>query len=312
MRKHVFGVDVGGTTVKMGLFTEDGELLEKWEIPTRKEENGSYILRDVADSLLQKTKERSLQKEDILGVGVGVPGPVNSSGVILGAVNLGWKESFSIVEKMQEMTGFSCKASNDANVAALGEMWKGGGQGFRNLVLVTLGTGIGGGIILDGKIWNGTNGSGGEIGHIHLQDGEPLACNCGNHGCFEQYGSATGIVRLAQRYFDSHDVDSVLKNQKLSAKSIFDAAKDGDVAAQVIIEQYGEYLGKGLASIATIVDPEAFVIGGGVSKAGDILFSCIRPAFEKYVFLGSRNTKFTLASLGNDAGIFGAAGLLIL
>ncbi|MDD3369320.1 MAG: ROK family glucokinase [Lachnospiraceae bacterium] len=310
-KKYIFGVDVGGTTVKMGFFTVAGELLDKWEIVTRKEENGQYILPDIAESILTYLTTKQISKEEIAGIGIGVPGPVNDKGVIRGAVNLGWKGEFSVVDQMETLTGMPVKASNDANVAALGEMWKGGGQGYRNLILVTLGTGIGGGVILDGKIWTGTSGSAGEIGHIHVEDSEKEICTCGNYGCLEQYGSATGIVRLAKRYFEDHDVNSVLKTADISAKAIFDAVKAEDTAAVEIAKQFGEYLGKGLASIAAVVDPEAFVIGGGVSKAGEVIFEYVRPVFERNVFHACRSTAFCLATLGNDAGIYGAAKLVL-
>lgn len=310
MSKYVFGVDVGGTTVKMGLFDDGGKVLEKWEIPTRTEDSGKNILPDVAESIVKKMQEKKLTKEDVLGAGVGVPGPVDGEGVVHGAVNLGWSE-VDVEEMLSKLTGVSVKAGNDANVAALGEMWKGGGQGHKSLVAVTLGTGIGGGIIIDGKVLSGFTGAGGEIGHMHIVDNEPDACGCGNHGCLEQYGSATGIVRLANRTLAATDKDSVLRGRAISAKSVFDAVKDGDEVAIEVAKQFGEILGKGLAVIASIINPEVFVIGGGVSKAGEVLFEYIRPSFEKYVFAGSKTTGFVLATLGNDAGIYGAAKLVI-
>lgn len=310
MKKYCFGVDVGGTTVKIGLFDVEGNILEKWEIPTRTEDNGSQILPDIAKALQGKLDEKGISKDDVAGVGVGVPGPVDKDGIVHEAVNLGWGV-FSIKDTLQELCGLPVCAGNDANVAALGEMWKGGGQGYQNLVLVTLGTGVGGGIIINGKILNGATGAGGEIGHIHIQDGEEDACGCGNHGCLEQYASATGIVRLANRRLAQVQEASVLRERKISAKSVFDAVKAGDAVAIQIAEEFGEYLGKGLAAIACVVNPEAFVIGGGVSKAGDVLFTYIEENYKKYVFHGSRNAKFELATLGNDAGICGAAKLIL-
>lgn len=310
MKKYCFGVDVGGTTVKIGLFDKEGNILDKWEIPTRTEHNGSEILPDISKALEKKMEEKGLKKEDMVGVGIGAPGPIDKEGTVYEAVNLGWSV-FSIRDTLKALCGMPVRAGNDANVAALGEMWKGGGQGYLNLVLVTLGTGVGGGIIVNGEILNGATGAGGEIGHIHIQDGEEDACGCGNHGCLEQYASATGVVRLAGRILGSTDEDSVLRQGEVSAKAVFDAVKAGDAVAVRIAEAFGEYLGKGLAAIAGVVNPEAFVIGGGVSKAGNILFDYIEKNYKKYVFHGSKDAKFELATLGNDAGICGAAKLIL-
>ena len=311
MASYVFGIDVGGTTVKMGLFQNDGTVVDKWEIPTRTENGGEKVLPDIADAILGKMAEKDIDRKDVAGVGVGVPGPVDGQGIVHRAVNLGWGV-FNMEETMSGLLdGMVVKGGNDANVAALGEMWKGGGQGYSNLVAVTLGTGVGGGIIIDGKILTGATGAGGEIGHIHIQDGETDQCGCGNYGCLEEYASATGVVRLAGRTLAASDMDSVLRTGEVSAKTVFDAVKAGDALAISVAEQFGEYLGKGLAAIAGVVNPEIFVIGGGVSKAGEVLFQYIQPAYQKYVFHGSKDAKFALATLGNDAGIFGAAKLVL-
>lgn len=311
MASYVFGVDVGGTTVKMGLFNKDGEVIDKWEIPTRTENHGENILPDVAASIKEKMAQKSIAKEYVEGVGIGTPGPVEKNGVVHQAVNLGWPEMNMKEELTALLDGMRVEGGNDANVAALGEMWKGGGQGHKNLVAVTLGTGVGGGIIINGEIMTGATGSGGEIGHIHVEDNETEACNCGNFGCLEEYASATGITRLANRALQASDKDSVLRNGEVSAKTVFDAVKVGDELAIEVAKQFGEYLGKALGVIAAIVNPEIFVIGGGVSKAGDILFDYIRPSFERTAFHGSRNVIFALATLGNDAGIYGAARMLL-
>lgn len=311
MANYVFGVDVGGTTVKLGLFDISGNVLDKWEIPTRTENGGEKILPDIAASVQGKMAEKSISKEDVAGVGIGAPGPVDSEGIIHRAVNLGWDEMNLKKELSELLGGMYVEGGNDANVAALGEMWKGGGQGCKDLVAVTLGTGVGGGIIINGKVVTGANGSGGEIGHIHIEDHEEEPCNCGNYGCLEEYTSATGITRLANRKLKASDKDSVLRSGEVSAKTVFDAVKAGDELAVEVAQQFGEYLGKGLAMIAGVVNPEVFVIGGGVSKAGEVLFDYIRPAFDRYVFHGCRNTKFVLATLGNDAGIYGAAKLVL-
>lgn len=310
MSQYVFGVDIGGTTVKLGLFDVKGILLEKWEIPTRTEESGSHILPDVAESIKAKMDEKQIQAEDVAGVGVGAPGPIDSAGVVHKAVNLGW-DTFSIKVTLEEILHVPVMAGNDANVAALGEMWKGGGQGSKDLIVVTLGTGVGGGIIIDGKMLTGAVGAGGEIGHIHVEDNETEYCGCGNVGCLEQYASATGITRLANRRLQESSKDSILRGQEVSAKTVFDAVKEKDELAMEVAEEFGRYLGNGLAVVADVVNPEAIVIGGGVSKAGEILIDYIKPYYEKNVFHGSREVKFSLATLGNDAGIYGAAKLVL-
>lgn len=313
MSKYVFGVDVGGTTVKIGLFNALGDILDKWEIPTRTANGGEKILSDVADSIKDKMKEKNINKEDIGGVGLGAPGPIDAEGTVYGAVNLGWG-TFSIRDSLAELLDLPVKAGNDANVAALGEMWKGGGKGYKNLIAVTLGTGVGGGIIIEGDILSGTSGAGGEIGHIHVQDGETDVCGCGNTGCLEQYASATGIVRLAKRELAASSDSSILRNrpvEHLSAKAVFDAVKENDEVAIRVAEKFGEYLGKGLGVVAGVINPEIFVIGGGVSKAGDILFKFIKPYYDETVFKGCKDVEFALATLGNDAGICGAAKLVL-
>ena len=309
--RYCFGVDVGGTTVKLGFFDEEGNLLEKWEIPTRTEDHGKNILPDVAASILDKMKEREVSREEIAGVGIGAPGPIDAKGTVYVAVNLGWG-TFSLKNELQSLLNLPVEAGNDANVAALGEMWKGGGQGYSNVVAVTLGTGVGGGIIVDGKILSGATGAGGEIGHIHVMDDETEACNCGNCGCLEQYTSATGIVRLAKRRLAEDDKPSVLRESgNISAKTVFDAVKDGDELAIEVAERFGKILGKTLAGIAAVVNPEIFVIGGSVSKAGPVLLDYIQKNYTLYAFSGSRGALFALATLGNDAGIYGAAKLVL-
>ena len=310
MDKRIFAADIGGTTVKLGMFTIEGELLDKWEIDTRKENNGGFILPDIAASIKAKMESENIAKEDVIGIGVGAPGPVDKNGVIYKAVNLGWGV-LNIKEELEKLTGVTVMAGNDANVAALGEMWKGGGEGYSDLVVVTLGTGIGGGVIIDGRIVTGYKGAGGEIGHIHINDDETEVCGCGNKGCFEQYASATGIARLANRKLGSSNEDSVLRKYEINAKTVFDAVKAGDKLAMEIAEEFGEYLGKGLANVADVTNPEVFVIGGGVSKAGQVIIDYGQKNFKKYVFHACRDAKFVLAKLGNDAGIYGAAKLAL-
>jgi len=310
MGKYVFGVDVGGTTVKLGLLDVEGNIIEKWEIKTRKENNGEKILPDVAEAILGKLKEKNIDKSEVEGIGVGVPGPVDDNGTIHVAVNLGWGE-FNVNDELTKLTGIKSMAGNDANVAALGEMWKGGGQGYDDMIMVTLGTGVGGGIIVNGKILAGKTGAGGEIGHIHMQDGETRVCGCGKKGCLEQYASATGIAWLASQKLAAWTGATVLTKADTSAKAVFDGVKAGDALCIEVAKEFGTYLGKGLAVVASTVNPDAFVVGGGVSKAGEIIFDYVKPSFEKYVFKGAKNTKFLLATLGNDAGMYGAAKLVL-
>ena len=312
MKKYAFGVDIGGTTVKMGLFETMGTLLDTWEIPTRKQENGRYILPDIADAVESKMEEKKISRLDIEGIGMGVPGPVSPDGTVLKCVNLGWGV-FNVEEELNRLTGFKVKAGNDANVAALGEMWQGGGKGYRNLVMVTLGTGVGGGVIIDGKILPGTTGAAGEIGHIPMRDDETETCGCGMKGCLEQYASATGIVRLTRRYLEAHKDEHVFTMLKdnYTAKDIFDAAKLGDKIALAMVDEVGIMLGKALAATACVVNPEAFVIGGGMAKAGEILLNAIHKYYTEYAFHAARDVVFKEAELSNNAGIYGGVRLVL-
>ena len=309
--RYGFGVDVGGTTVKLAWFDEEGTLLHKWEIPTVTEGGGSAILPDIAKAVEGFLAENKIDKSQVIGIGVGVPGPVNDQGVVNRCVNLGWGV-LNVAQTLSELTGLPVRAGNDANVAALGEAWKGGGMGCDNMVLATLGTGVGGGIIIGGKPVSGAHGAGGEIGHIPLCKDETEPCGCGKFGCAEQYCSATGVVRVTKRYLDAHDTPSVLRDlETLTAKDIFDAAKAGDAAAQEALEQVYDLMGQFLASICCVADPEVVVLGGGVSRAGQPLLDGTRKYFDRYVFHASRNTRFALASLGNDAGAYGAFKLVL-
>lgn len=311
MSSYCFGIDIGGTTVKCGLFQTDGELCEKWEIVTRTEDNGKAILPDIADTILKKTEEKQISKEEIVGVGVGVPGPVIREREVAVAVNLHWGYTMLADELEALLGGIPVKVGNDANVAALGEMWKGGGEGTSSLIMATLGTGVGGGIIIDGKIVTGSHGAGGEIGHACVEPDEAESCNCGNHGCLEQMASATGIVRLANRILAECDEDTVLKKQKISAKSVFDAYKEGDAVAARIVDKFAGYLGNALAIFSCVVDPEVIVIGGGVSKAGQPLIDAVAKYFRRDAFITCKDTPIVLAKLDNDAGIYGAAKLVV-
>ncbi|MGV8981030.1 ROK family glucokinase [Clostridium sp.] len=311
MREYGIGIDIGGTTIKMGLFKVDGTLVEKWEIDTRKEENGKYILGDIASQIKNKLNKKGIHRHDVVGVGVGVPGPVSSDGTVLKCVNLGWGV-FNVEETLSEMLDLPVKAGNDANVAGMGEMWQGGGKGYKNVVMVTLGTGVGVGIIIDGNVISGTHGAGGEIGHIKVVKNETEECGCGKKGCLEQYASANGIVKQAQKLLKNDKSPSVLRNiNEITAKAIFDTAKDGDKLANKLVEELGEILGTALANVSCVCDPEVFVIGGGVSKAGMILVNVIQKYFIEKVFHVCEGTKFELARLGNDAGIYGGVRLVL-
>lgn len=311
MRSYGFGIDIGGTTIKMGLFKVDGTLLEKWEVGTRKEKNGKYILDDIAKEIKNKIREKEIRENNVVGVGIGVPGPVSGNGVVLKCVNLGW-EVFNVEETLSEMIGIPVKAGNDANVAALGEMWQGGGKGYKNIVMVTLGTGVGGGIIINGNIISGANGAGGEIGHLKVVKNEAEACRCGKKGCLEQYASATGIVKESKKLLRSDDNTSILREiNEITAKIIFDAAKDGDKLANKLVEDLGKRLGSALANLSCVCDPEVFVIGGGVSKAGMFLINIIRKYYIEKAFHACEETKFKLAKLGNNAGIYGGVKLVL-
>jgi glucokinase len=308
--KYCFGIDVGGTTVKCGFFTAEGDLLDKWEIPTRLENQGSFILPDIAKTIGKKMEEEGLEKSQITGVGIGVPGPVNKRGEIPTAVNLNWGYK-NITGEMQQLTGLPAMAGNDANVAALGEAWKGGAAGCANVILATLGTGVGGGIIVDGKIVTGAHGAGGEIGHANVKHDETESCNCGNKGCLEQMASATGIVRLAKKALERSDKESSLRGISVTAKDVLDAYKNGDSLAEEIVEEFADYLGGALATFAVVVDPDVILIGGGVSKAGQPLIQILEKYYKKYAFSACKNIPIRRAQLGNDAGIYGAAKLTL-
>ena len=302
---------MGGTTVKCGLFENDGTVVDKWEIRTHVENQGERILPDIADTVLAKMQEKGLDRSQVAGIGIGLPGPIEENGEIACAVNLHWGRK-NIEKELGDMTGLRVKAGNDANVAALGEMWKGGGKGSKNLILATLGTGVGGGIIVNEKIVTGAHGAGGEIGHASVNPDETVACNCGNKGCLEQYASATGIARLARKAMEGTKKPSSLRYcPNVSAKDVFDAYKEGDELAAEIVEEFSEYMGRALAVFACVSDPDVIVLGGGVSRAGQPLIDCVEKHYKKYAFTACKETPIRLATLGNDAGVYGAAKLVL-
>ena len=309
--RYGFGVDLGGTTVKIAYFDEQGTMIAKWEIPTVTAGSGKQILPDIAASIRQYIAQKTIDPASIIGVGIGVPGPVSSKGVVNKCINLGWGV-FNIAEELSNLVGFPVKAGNDANVAALGEFWKGGGKGCDNMVFVTLGTGVGGDIVVEGKLLHGAHGSGAEIGHLVLKRDETIPCNCGKYGCVEQYCSATGIVRLAKEAMEGvSELSRLHRYDPLACKDIFDAGKAGDALALKVLDQYYAYLGEFLGNVCCVVDPDAVVLGGGVSKAGQMLLDGTRPYFDKYVFHAASGARFALASLGNDAGAYGAFKLAL-
>ena len=312
MKQYAFGIDIGGTTVKCGFFKNDGTFVEKWEIPTRKDNGGDLILPDIADAIRERLEKHGVSMDDVEGIGVGVPGPVLDDGVVNGCVNLGWGV-FNVAEKLSDLLGgIRVVAGNDANVAALGEQWRGGGKGFKNVVMVTLGTGVGGGIIIGGRILPGGHGAAGEIGHMQMRKNETAVCGCGKKGCLEQYASATGIVRLAKLALaDTTKPSSLRSLAEVTSKDIFDAAKTGDAMALKLVDTLGEMLGSALAHITAVVDPDVIVIGGGVSKAGQILLDAIVKHYRPAAFHACRDTEFKLAVLGNDAGMYGAVRMVL-
>lgn len=313
MQNYVFGADIGGTSVKLGLFTNDGRLVEKWEIPTRTANGGVHVLPDVAQSIISTMELHGIWADQVAGIGIGVPGPVDDSFTVNKCVNLGWGV-LNIKEQMNVLLPDipNVAAGNDANVATLGELWQGGGQGNQSAVMLTLGTGVGGGVVLDGKIVAGRNGGAGEIGHMTVEPDETVPCSCGKSGCLEQYASANGIVRMAKLMLSECDTPSKLRGiENFTSKHICDFAVAGDHMALKIIDRFGDYLGRAMSYISCTVDPEIFIIGGGMSKAGSIVTDSALKYYQKYAFHVSRATGVVIATLGNDAGIYGCAKMVL-
>lgn len=314
MKEYAFGIDLGGTTAKIGLFTTTGDLLEKWEVPTDTSDQGARILPNLAAAVQDKMAQRSLRPDQIEGVGLGVPGPVQDSSVVaIVCANLGgWGDCDAGAQLSQLLGGLRVQVGNDANVAALGEIWMGAAKGCRSAVMVTLGTGVGGGVVADGKLIEGAHGAGGEIGHITVNPQETAQCGCGKHGCLEQYSSATGVVRCMNKLLEQNlDVPCTLRGRDFAAKDVFDAARSGDKLAQQEVEDMTLTLALALGNIAAITDPEMFLVGGGVARAGDVLLEPLSRHYQANAFLSCRNTPIRLASLGNDAGIYGAVRLIV-
>ena len=319
MDKYCFGIDIGGTSIKAGLFqtlpeaqgNERVRLLKKWELPTRTEDNGINILPDIAAAMDAELAARNIPVESVPGVGLGVPGPVLTGGIVNHCVNLGW----GVVPAAEELSalfhGIPVHAANDANLAALGESAFGSGAGYRELVMLTIGTGLGCGIVNDGMIVAGRHGSAGEFGHAPLYDKAIRPCSCGKVGCLEQIASATGIVTRARDLLAEGAASLLADKPQLTAKDVLDAACAGDPLAVQVAQELTETLGKGMAVLASAVDPDVFVIGGGVSRAGQWLIDQLKESFQRYAFFPYRETDVIVASLGNDAGIYGGATLVL-
>ena len=260
MKEYCLGVDIGGTSIKIGLVKRNGELKECWQIPTDISNNGENILDDITKSITLKLKDFNIEKEEIIGIGMGVPGPVNKEGIVFKCVNLGWGV-FNVSQELEKKIGLKVVVGNDANVAALGEMWQGGGKGYSDLVLFTLGTGVGGGVIVNGNIINGVTGAAGEIGHMTVVLENGNQCGCGKKGCLETVASATGIVKEANKALEKTNKKTTLEEYSyLSAKDIFNEAKNKDEVAMELVEQLGMYLGLATAHIANTINPEEIVI----------------------------------------------------
>lgn len=318
MSKKIIGIDLGGTSVKLAILTTEGEIQEKWSIKTNILDDGSHIVPDIIDSIKQRFETHGLTKDDFLGVGMGSPGVVDSeAGTVIGGYNLNWKTLQLVKEQFETALGLPFFIDNDANVAALGEQWVGAGNNNPNVVFMTLGTGVGGGVIAAGNLIRGVKGAGGELGHITVDFDEPFACTCGKKGCLETVASATGIVNLSRRYADQYAGDAKLKQmiddgQDVTAKDVFDLAKEGDDLALIVYRHFSEYLGVACANIAAVLNPAYIVLGGGVSAAGEFLLDGVRKVFAENSFPQIKeSTQIVLATRGNDAGVLGAASLVL-
>ncbi|WP_408006760.1 ROK family glucokinase [Pseudalkalibacillus sp. A8] len=311
------GIDLGGTTIKMAIVDRNGNIVDKWGIPTDTSNNGRNISQNIADSIKEKVENRGWKQNDIDGIGIGAPGFINmENGFIYHAVNVGW-ENYPLKDDLESKTGLKVVVENDANIAALGEMWKGAGKQASDLICITLGTGIGGGIISNGTILHGANGMAGEIGHITsiVEDGAP--CNCGKTGCLETIASATGISRIATEGLEENPASMLHKklNEKgnVSAEDVFTCAAEGDEWANKVIEIITHHLGLAIANMANVINPSRIVIGGGVSRAGDQLMDPLKKVFGQFALPRvQEGSDFAIASLGNDAGVIGSARLLFL
>ena len=309
--KHILATDIGGTTCKMGVFTPELELLHKWEIQTDTSDEGGRILGNIHQSF----QSEGYSPEDTIGVGLGVPGPVDfNNGILNGAINLNWMHRKPIAAEFEALSGMSTIVDNDANVAALGEQFKGAGMGHKDVVMVTLGTGVGGGVVSNSLLIHGHGGAAGEIGHLLVDYDQRFQCNCGKKGCLETVASATGMKNLALHYYGgSKDtrLSQEIEDGTVSAKMIVEAAQEGDALGLRVIDEVAQYIAIALSHISAVTNPKYFIIGGGVSRAGRILTERIEAHYRPITFPPAyENTEIVMAELGNDAGIYGAARLV--
>lgn len=309
--KYSIGIDMGGTTTKIGLFHTEGVMLHWEEIPTRVAMGLDVMFQDIADKVQALGRQNSISLQDCC-VGIGVAGPVEEDGHVEGLVNLNMYDLYPAKELSQRLGGIPVAIGNDANVAALGELWQGGGKGCKSLFFITLGTGVGGGLIVNEQLIHGHHGLGGEIGHIKVNPHEPELCNCGGRGCLDQMASASGIVRNAKRFLAKEQADSVLRKvENFTAKDVFDAAKSGDSIAEQTVDYCMSFLGKAIADVSYIIDPEMVVLGGGLSQAGQYLLDVVYGHYDRYPTLSKQRCAFALAKLGSQAGMYGAAKLAL-
>ena len=311
--KYCFGVDIGGTTVKLGLFTTEGEIVDKWEIKTRTENQGEAVLPDIAAALNEKLEEKQIPKDEVEGIGVGVPAPVDSEGVVQNTANLGWGYK-EVKREMEELSGMRAEIGNDANVAALGEMWLGAGKGRKNIVMVTLGTGVGSGIVVNGQMVYGCDGFAGELGHVIMRRENGRACGCGRTGCLEAYCSATGVARTAREFLSTTDTPSLLRDMKpedITSLDVSIAAGKGDELAKSVYEFTGEMLGEACADFAAFSSPEAFIFFGGLTKAGDLIMDPIKRSYDEHVMpVFKGKAQFLISGLdGSSAAVLGASAI---
>ena len=318
MSKKIIGIDLGGTSVKLAILTTAGEIQEKWSIKTNILDEGSHIVPDIIESIKHRFETHGLTKDDFLGIGMGSPGVIDpEAGTVIGAYNLNWKTLQLVKQQFEAELGLPFFIDNDANVAALGEQWVGAGENNPDVVFMTLGTGVGGGVIAAGNLVRGVKGAGGELGHITVDFEAPFACTCGKKGCLETVASATGIVNLTRRYAEEYAGDAKLKQmiddgQEVTAKDVFDLAKEGDDLALIVYRHFSDYLGVACANIAAVLNPAYIVLGGGVSAAGEFLLEGVRKVFAENSFPQIKeSTQLVLATLGNDAGVLGAASLVL-
>lgn len=307
-----FGIDIGGTDTKIGSFSETGALIHKWNIKTDYSNQGTYIIPNASATIKQYLDDREIPYEDAIGIGIGIPGPMRADGFVENCVNLGWKGINPEAELKKYFPDSCTKGGNDANMAALAEYWMGAGKGYSSMMLVTLGTGVGGGIIVDGKIITGAHGLAGEIGHMGINHQEMERCNCNNRGCIDQIASARGIVRYTNMFMHGSREETALRNiPDFTARDVAEHALKGDKIALQSLRYCMSVLGRGLAYASHILDPEVYVIGGGVSAAGELIISMIKEEFDQNIFLTEHRADIRTARLGNDAGIYGSAKLVI-